>query len=97
MDLFCNHRVDGRTFEHRDASGERVVLNRHPVMCADIDVYADDSPLGTDHFKHRRKKKTSEPPRAMPVSTTSSGLVRQMISCIAIRSWGYWMTAAPAR
>jgi 3-deoxy-D-manno-octulosonic-acid transferase len=39
--------------------------------------------------------KISEPPWAIPVSMIRSGCTRQMISCIATMSCGYWMIGRP--
>ena len=42
-------------------------------------------------------EKTSEPPWAIPVSTITSGCVRQMISCSAIMSCGNWIAGRPSQ
>jgi len=71
-----------RPFDQGDAFRHRVTLDRLPVVRPDIDVDADNLALA-DEFKHDAMKMT-EPPRATPVSTMTSGLAAKMTSCVAM-------------
>ena len=70
-------------------------------MRADVDVDAEHArsagPPQAAFNSSIEAEKISEPPWAMPVSTIRSGCTRQISSCIATMSCGYWMIGRPSQ